>query len=146
MRIFAAWMSTAVLALVACGGDVILDGTGSTGAAGAGGGGFGGTGTCGFGNGGTAGSGSGGGGGAGGNAPNCPPTCDQALNGGGEPCVSDGTARADYVQLRLCAGCSDVGNCEGVCVNLCEALATDADCLMCLQSSCPSQLFACQSN
>jgi hypothetical protein len=143
MRILVAWTVTAAVALVACGGDVVVDEP-SGGTGGFGTGGFHTSSTGGFSS--TVGTGGvftdvGGG-------PSCagPGSCSEALfNGGGIPCA-DGDL-AHYETLQSCGGCSDTGNCQGVCgATLCQFLGVDQTCLMCLQTACSPELFACQND
>jgi hypothetical protein len=144
VRIFAAWTLTAALLLVACGGNVVVDGSpGSTSPYAAGGSGAG-TSSVGVG----AGQGvsvGGAGGAAGGGGPGCVPTCFQALMSGGVPC--SGESFGDYNQLLVCAGCSDTGNCQGVCGGtLCSHVAPSPDCFKCINDGCHPELHACQNN
>jgi hypothetical protein len=141
MRVFLAWAVTAACVLVSCGGKVVLDtpsgtSTGTaTGLAGNGGAGLGGGAGVGasFVNGGA---GVGGGVGTGGGCP----SCAEALVSGGPACNSSA-----YSTLQVCAGCSDTGNCEGVCgPNLCQDLAATGECMMCLQNGCAPELHACE--
>jgi hypothetical protein len=140
MRIFAAWTVTVALTLGACGGNVVVDGSGvGAGNAGVGASGAGGAGS------GASGMGMGAQGVAGSGNPGCAPTCAAALANGGVPC--GGTALTDYQTLQSCAGCSDVGNCEGVCGGtLCDNGPATAACSSCVQSSCAAETFACQNN
>ena len=137
MKVFLAWMVPAAFGLAACGGKVVLDNGSGAGNGGAGNGGS-------FGDGGAGGAGAFGGEGTG-TGGSCVPTCAQALADGDEPC--GGAALSAYTSLQLCAGCSDTGNCEGVCgASLCSEVASSATCTSCLQTSCSPELFACESN
>jgi hypothetical protein len=150
MRTLVAWTVTGALTLAACGGNVVVDGnSGGTGALGAGGVsptsgggmGMGGFTDVGVGPGGFAGSdvGTGGCGGV--------QSCNDALLSGDMQCNQDSEAVADYDSLQTCAGCTDTGNCEGVCgVTLCQGVAVDETCLSCLQTGCAAELFACQND
>jgi hypothetical protein len=143
MRVFWSWMVPAAFVVVSCGGKVVLD-------ASAGAGGFGtgtgtGTGLGGLGSvvgAGAAGAiGAAGGVGTGGD---CVPTCAQALAQGGVPC-DNGNAPGNYASLQKCAGCSDTGNCEGVCGStLCGSIASSAECTTCLSTSCEMEFVACE--
>ena len=123
---------------------MILDGgsTPSTGG-GSGTGGIGNTGGTGFGGFGQGGLGAGAESGSGGFGGGCPSSCATALVNGGGPCGGE-TA---YAALKVCAGCNDMGNCEGVCgTNLCQELAVSSDCMSCMQDACAVELHACQSD
>ena len=77
----------------------------------------------------------------------CVPTCAQAVAEGGVPCGAGGSALADYNSLQKCAGCSDTGNCEGICgASLCESGPSSGDCTSCLQTSCAAELFTCEQD
>jgi hypothetical protein len=140
---FGVWAGATALALAACGGNVILDGRSAPSAGGGSGiGGFGSPGGAGVGGLGVGGSGTGAA--AGGAGGGCAPTCAAALVNGGEPCGDGGTF---YPALRMCAGCNDMGNCEGVCgTSLCEGAPVNSDCMSCMQEGCSVELHACQNN
>ncbi len=141
MRVFWSWMVPAAFVIVSCGGKVVLDGSSGVGGSGTGTstGGMGGVGSV-IGAGAAGAIGAAGGVGTGGD---CVATCAQALAQGGVPC--NGTAAGNYQSLQLCAGCSDTGNCEGVCgATLCGALASSAACTMCVATSCEMEYVACE--
>jgi hypothetical protein len=149
MKVFVAWAVPAAFVLAACGGKVVLDGASGTGVGGAGvgGAGVGGAGVGGGFSGGGAGfaGGSVGTSGTGGGTTDCVPTCAEALANGGMPC--GGNAASNYQSLLVCAGCSDTGNCEGVCgASLCESLGSSSGCTGCLQAGCATELFDCEQS
>lgn len=85
----------------------------------------------------------------------CSVTCNAALFSGPPPC--GGVALAAFQALAACIGCSSAGTggSAASCVSQCEPVCTNPaagtcltclPCLTCLQSDCPTELAACQSN
>jgi hypothetical protein len=165
------WVVASAVALVACGGNVVVDPARGAGASvGAGGVGNGGSGTgnggsfgTGMGNGGSFGTGMGNGGSFGtgmgngggivvldGGGPMCATSlcgmlCSEALTMPEPPCASVTNAHLAYDALLACAATSCPAACASF-VSHCSGAVNDGTCGGCLMSSCPSQLMACSAN